>query len=62
MKMSEDILILIVLIDSTKKTLGYKSSCWVTFEIFRFFRGPNGGLPYKISNKNLLETVMITFK
>ena len=48
-----NILILIVLIDSTKKTLGYRGSCGVTFEnleFFRFLRGPNGGFPKKIFN------------
>ena len=40
-----------VLIDSTKKTLGYRVSCKVTFENFQFFRffgGKNGGCPNKI--------------
>ena len=48
-----NILIFIVLIDSTKKTLGYRRSCGVTLEnleFFRFLRGPNGGFPQKISN------------
>ena len=43
-----NILTLIVLIDSTKKRLGYRRACWVTFEnfeIFRFLSGPNGGFP-----------------
>ena len=42
-----NILIFIVLIDSTKKTLGYRRSCGVTFEdldFFRFLRGPKGGI------------------
>ena len=46
-----NIFIFIVLIDSTKNTLGYRRLCWVTFEIFeyfRFLRGPNGGLSKKI--------------
>ena len=33
-----NILIFIVLIDSTKKTLGYRRSCGVTFENLEFFR------------------------
>ena len=43
-----NILILIVLIGSGKKIFAYRRSCWVTFEnlgIFRFLRGPTGGLP-----------------
>ena len=43
-----NILIFIVLIESTIKIWGYRRSCGVTFEnfeIFRFFRGPNGGFP-----------------
>ena len=42
---SATILNFIVLIDSTKKTLGYRRSCWVTFEMFRFSRGPKSGFP-----------------
>ena len=48
-----NILIFIVLIDSTKKTLGYRRSCGVTLEnqvFFRFLRGPNGGFPLKNFN------------
>ena len=48
-----NILILIVLTDSTIKTLCYMRSCGVNFEnseIFRFLRGPKGGFPPKISN------------
>ena len=51
-----NILIFIVLIDSTKKTQGYRGSCGVTFEnleFFRFLRGPNGRLPKKISLKTV---------
>ena len=36
------------MIDSTKKILGYRRSCWVTFEnlgIFRFLGGLNRGFP-----------------
>ena len=33
----------IVLIDSTKKTLGYRGSCGVTLGIFQIFKGPEGG-------------------
>ena len=49
-----NILIFIVLIDSTKKTLGYRRSCGDTFEnfeFFRFLRGPNGGFPKKFQKK-----------
>ena len=51
-----NILILIVLIDYLKKTLGYRGSCVVTFEnleIFRFLRGPNGGFPPKFFKKKI---------
>ena len=48
-----NILIFIVLTDSTKKTLGYRGSFGVNFEnlaFFRFLRGPNGEFPQKIQN------------
>ena len=50
---SANILILIVLTDSTIRILCYMRSCGVNFEkseISKFLRGPKGGFPQKISN------------
>ena len=55
-----NILISIVLIDSSKKTLGYRGSCGVTFEnleFFRFLRAQTGGSPKEFQKKNSLKTV-----
>ena len=44
----------IVLIDSTKKTLGFRSSYWVNldkFEFFRFLEALTGGSPKKFQKK-----------
>jgi len=53
-----NILILIVLIDYLKKTLGYRGSCVVTFEkleIIRFLRGPERGVTPQIFKKKISQ-------
>ena len=48
-----NILILLVLTDSIINTSCYMTSCYVTFEnfeVFYIFKGPEGGIPKKVSN------------